>query len=108
MNPFSAPPELRLILGLTATAAVAALALMPRRVGLGLAEATAGFPLTYAAWKGTTVREFSVGPLAVDVTLFLVVAGFWVWRYWAAKREARLREHAEDVLAIIRREYERL
>jgi hypothetical protein len=108
MNLYSAPPELRLIVGLTATAAVAAFALMPHRIGLGFAHARAGFPITYATWRGKTVAEFSVGALAIDVALLLVVAGFWVWRYWAVKRYARFREHAQDVLAIIRSEHERL
>lgn len=108
MNLFSAPPELRLIVGLTATAAVAALALMPHRIGLGFAHATAGFPLTYATWRGSKVTEFSVGALVIDVALLLVVAGFWVWRYWAIKRDAGLQENAQDVLSMIRREHERL
>lgn len=102
----SAPPELRLILALTATAAVAACSLMPRRSWMEVAHVEAGVPFRYASWRGTTQTEFSGWALAADVALLAAVAGFWVWRYWAVKREEAFREDSEDVLSSIRLEHE--
>ena len=107
MNPRSAPPEMRMIVALTATAAVAAWALMPHRVRMGVAHVEAGIPFTYASWRGTTPTEFNAWALAVDVALLLVIAGFWVWRYWAVKREAESQERSEFLLWAVRKEHER-
>ena len=106
MNPHSAPPEIRLIVALAATAAVAAWALMPHRMRMGVAHVEAGFPFTYASWRGTTQTEFNVWALSIDVALLLAVAGFWVWRYWTVKRNAELQERSEDFLWAVRKEHE--
>lgn len=106
MNLRAAPPEIRLIVALTATAVVAACALMPRRSRMGFAEVQAGIPFRYASWRGTSQGEFNVWALTADVALLMAVAGFFIWRYWANKRDAEFRQNSEDVLSVIRLEHE--
>ena len=82
-------PEIRLGMWLAVIAFVAALALSPRSIMIGGTLSVAGFPLTYATWQGTELAEFSVSALAIDVSLLLIAAGFWVWRYIAMRRQER-------------------
>lgn len=97
MNRRSYWPEIRLCLWLAAIAFVAALALSPRSIMIADTLSVAGFPLTYSTWHGTTLAEFIDIALVIDVALLIAVAGFWVWRYIATRRQDRAAKASGDL-----------